>query len=343
MPVAAVSLELALAGIVALAALALAVIWQVPKRQARRWRESGIEGTELAELENGARGTLVQLIGGVALILTFVATWAQIADSRRASEETLALTAAEQRNERFTRAMDQLASARMEIRVGAIAGLGAIARESAVHREPVAQVLVAYLRNHPQRPTRVPAPGALPPPDCTRRRSTFTMASPDTQAAVSVVVAQADLGRRPYNLSRLDFGGLDAGAADFGEANLQNAVLAFATLNGARFANASLTFAGLEHSCLRDSSFRGAAAPGARFDAADLSGADLSQADLREADLRHVRLDGASLDGTNLRGADLTAASVTARQLRGAATDACTRLPWRPAVPDRCGAAGGKG
>src|SRR5215210_8526615 len=74
----------------------------IPKRQARAWERAGIKGSELAELENSARGTVVQLIGGVALILTFAATWAQIADTRRATDETLDLTAVQQENERFT-------------------------------------------------------------------------------------------------------------------------------------------------------------------------------------------------------------------------------------------------
>ena len=59
------------AAIAALAIIALLVVWLLPRRQARRWSAEGIEGRELAELENGARATLVQILGGVALILTF--------------------------------------------------------------------------------------------------------------------------------------------------------------------------------------------------------------------------------------------------------------------------------
>ena len=129
-----------LAAILGLAAVALAAVWVIPRRQARSWREAGIRGAELAELENGARGTVVQLVGGIALVLTFVATWTQIADTRRATNQTLKLSATQQENERFSRALDQLASRQLETRIGSITALGDIAGASAARREPVVQI-----------------------------------------------------------------------------------------------------------------------------------------------------------------------------------------------------------
>src|SRR6266511_834052 len=49
-----------------------------------------------------------------------VATWLQISDTRKATDRTLRLTSAQQETERFTRAVEQLGSDRVEVRVGGI-------------------------------------------------------------------------------------------------------------------------------------------------------------------------------------------------------------------------------
>jgi len=140
------------AAILVLAAAALLAVWLVPRLQARRWAAQGIEGQELAELENGARTTVVQVVGGVALILTFVATWLQISDTRKATDRTLRLTAAQQETERFTRAVEQLGSDRVEVRVGGIYGLQQTAEDSRQRRSAVAHLMLAFLRSqHPLR------------------------------------------------------------------------------------------------------------------------------------------------------------------------------------------------
>lgn len=131
--------------IIVLSAAALAAIWWLPRRQSRRW---AIEGKELADLENSARSTVVQIVGGLALLPTFAATWAQITDTRTASNKTLGIAADQQVTERFTRAVEQLASAQVEIRIGGIYGLEGVARESAARRSAIAQILMSYLHQH---------------------------------------------------------------------------------------------------------------------------------------------------------------------------------------------------
>jgi uncharacterized protein YjbI with pentapeptide repeats len=379
------TLPLVLGAIFVFAALALAAVWMIPKRQARAWERAGIKGSELAELENSARGTVVQLIGGVALILTFAATWAQIADTRRATDETLDLTAVQQENERFTRAMDQLASSRLEIRVGAITGLSGIARASASQREPVVQILLTYLHgrrrssiSYNPRPNLGPLPADLVA--CKGRHTTGGRVAPDTQAAMKVILANADVRRYRYNLAALDLSflegpsaklsgvnleGADLGSAnlasaDFADADLSSSTLDFASLARARFAKAGLSGASVKLACARGASFRSADAYRAHFQYADLSEADLSgstftsadlpntnlvgasfrSADLGGADLKGAHLDGVSFVGTDLRGADLSGTTVKRAAVREARTDACTRLPWRRQVPRRCLPAG---
>ena len=333
----------------------------------------GIDAEKAAELENSARGTIVQLVGGVALILTFVATWAQIADSRRASEETLELAAQQQQGERFSRAIEQLGSPRLVNRVAAMAGLDAVIRGPAeADREPALQVILAYLRTA-HRPHGGTYYMEISHRDCSRpaladpgdvRADGPRRPDPDMQAAVSILVARGRLDQRLHNLSQLDFSALDAEGADFGGAHLSGAVLSFANLNGARFSDAELGDTRYYRSCLRDASFDGASADGVVLIGSDLTGADFSHADLRRANfesaglerasfasanlesanLEGARLRGASLASADLRGAWLTDTDVTREQIAAARTDDCTRLPWRRHVSEEdCSFAGSVG
>jgi hypothetical protein len=131
-----------------LAVLALFAVWLIPRRQARGWADRGIVGKDLVELETGARGALIQLLGGVALILTLVATWLQISDTRKTTERTLALTSAQQISERFTQAVTQLQAPRVEVRIGGIYGLESVAAEASFRRAAIVQILLAYLGRH---------------------------------------------------------------------------------------------------------------------------------------------------------------------------------------------------
>jgi uncharacterized protein YjbI with pentapeptide repeats len=365
---AAMSLELALTAIVALAIAGLAAVWLIPKWQAQRWRNAGIEAEKAAELENSARGTIVQLVGGVALILTFVATWAQIADSRRASERTLELAAQQQQSERFSRAIEQLASPRLVSRVAAMAGLDAVIRGPVrADREPAVQVILAYLRTAHRpgggtyydeiRSRDCSQPSESDPGDLkARARGRPRRPDPDMQAAVTALAAHVQLEQRLHNLSRLDFTALDAESADFSGANLSGAVLSFANLNGARFSDTELADTRFYRACLRNASFSHAPASGVLFIGADLTSADLSNADLsrgnlqssglegasfdsadlQTANLEGARLRGASFESADLRGAWLADTDVSEEQLRAAKIDGCTRLPWRPHVSEEC-------
>ncbi len=187
-----------------LAVLALLAVWLIPRRQARRWSERGIAGKDLVALETGARGALVQLLGGVALILTFVATWVQITDTRKASERTLTLTSSQQISERFTQAVGQLQAPRVEVRIGGIYGLESIAAESPPRRAAIVQVLLSYLRQR-----HAAAGFGLDDPE--HAHPTNPVCGPvisrnvvdDMQAALSVVVRFADAARPIYQLRRL--------------------------------------------------------------------------------------------------------------------------------------------
>jgi hypothetical protein len=101
---------------------------------------------ELARARNDVRTTLLQAFGGMVLLLGAYLTWRQTQLSRAASREELQLTREGQLTDRFTRAVDQLGSKDVAVRVGGIYALGRIADESITDRASIADLLTAYVR-----------------------------------------------------------------------------------------------------------------------------------------------------------------------------------------------------
>jgi Pentapeptide repeats (8 copies) len=294
------------------------------------------------DLRNGA----LQLLTVLAVLVGAGLGFQQLAEDRdQASQDRdqaiqdRQLTRQGQASERFTRAIDQLGSSRVETRIGGIYGLDQIAEQSPEENTgPVGEVLLAWLNGRPRPRT---------PPD-----TPLSEHAPDVQAALSVLTRQRYSSRMA---SRLDLHGLGLGGADLRRAflggadlrgaNLFNADLVEANLGGAILHYAVLRDAFLEGADLRDAvlggavlggaDLRGADLRGAYLDDADLGGANLRGADLRGAFLGDADLDSANLSGANLRGADLTGADLRGADLRAAQVDGETIGPtgydWRQA------------
>jgi hypothetical protein len=250
---------------------------------------------------NDIRATLLQGLGGAALLLGAYFTWRQLHVNREG-----------QITERFTRAVDQLGSDRLDVRLGGIYALKRVAINSKADRQTVYDVLCAYVRQH--------APGRRyrpddPPDDRLGgvtglagkreaawgldQRPTLRVRAADVQAAMSA------LCRRPRapDHDLLELSMVDLHGADLREAKLVGADLHYSDLSGTDLSGADLYLADLT---------------GARLLAAVLRGADLHQADLRAALLWHARLDGADLRGTDLSGADMSGAHLPGTHLEQA-------------------------
>ena len=288
----------AIAVIAVLAPIAVLAVWLIPLRQRDSWERLGLTSKEVAELENGARSTVVQLVGGVALILTFVATWVQISDTRQASERATELAEAQQETEHFTRAVEQLGSSKLAARMGGIYALEQIAardrasaEEEESRRETVAMLMIAFLKNNPK------------PPESDRRikeikrhlarKVTYEFCGaedaipprPDIQVALTVLldlVPGVDRPRPPaldqLDLADNDHVGVRLNERDLSNANLRLASLAGAKLSGVSLDRAALSGADLRGACLQRARFRGAKAAAIRTAGADFSGADLETA-----------------------------------------------------------------
>ena len=93
------------------------------------------------KLQNEVRTTLLQ---GLGTLLTFTAAGiAAYWTSRQ-----LHVTREGQITERFTRAIDQLGSDKLDVRLGGIYALERIARDSVIDRDPIIQVLATFVREH---------------------------------------------------------------------------------------------------------------------------------------------------------------------------------------------------
>jgi Pentapeptide repeats (8 copies) len=265
-----------------------------------------------AKLQNDARATLLQGVAGLLLVAGVIATWRQVQVSREG-----------QITERFTRAVEQLGSDKLEVRLGGIFALERIAKDSEADRWAIADTLVAFVRTHA--PWRAGAPESQDPhptPTIDERLPWLAERALDVQEAVRV------LGRRPptreqrqLQLTRVDLRRSWLAGARLANTTLRNTNLAKSRLAEAHLEDSDLVRADLRRvdaagthfsrSSLRSAYLDEADLHGARLDQANLFGASLWKADLRDADLREANLRDADLRGADLRGADLERATLT--------------------------------
>jgi uncharacterized protein YjbI with pentapeptide repeats len=224
-------------------------------------------GAALQTARDAARGRLVAFGAGLFAAGALIYTARNFTLSRR----TFELTEQGQVTDRFTKAIEQLGSDKLDVCIGGIYALERVARDSAKDHPTVMEVLTAFIREH-SREQWLPSDADIPGQERRTR--------PDIQAAATVI------GRRDAERDILP---IDLTGANLTGAHLTGAHLHGANLHGANLHGADLTDAHLT-------------------DATTFTGADLSSADLHGAYLADVNLTGADLSGANLHGAHLTGA-----------------------------------
>ncbi|MEV5242574.1 pentapeptide repeat-containing protein [Streptomyces cinnamoneus] len=138
--------------------------------------------------------------------------------------------------DRYTKAIEQIASDRGDERIGGIYALERVMADSARDHYTIVEVLAAFVREHAQPPTA---------PEGADRR-----VSADVQAALTVLgrrPRRAELELRPVNLL-----GVWLHKADLRGANLEGAVLCRAHLRGADLIRTRLQGSHLDGADLRD-------------------------------------------------------------------------------------------
>jgi Pentapeptide repeats (8 copies) len=189
------------------------------------------------------------------------------ADVRRSLE----ITREGQITERFTRAIDQLGHARLDVRLGGIYALERIARNSPDDRATIGEVLTAFIRSQAPWPPSLPGQYLETAP--IDRVPKLQTRAPDVQASLWV------LARSGFADALGEDRWLDLSAVDLRRADLRNA----------RLGDVDLRFAGLPRAYLGGAHLRGAFLDGSHLEGARLFSADL---------------EGASLDGTYLQDAE---------------------------------------
>jgi hypothetical protein len=268
-------------------------------------------GAALQAARDAARGRLVAFGAGLFAVGALIYTARNFTLSRR----TFELTEQGQVTDRYTKAIEQLGSDRLDVRIGGIYALERVARDSPRDHPTVMEVLTAFIREHSREPWPLPDPDNPDQPRLTR---------PDVQAAVTVA------GRRDVkrDILSINLAGADLTRADLTRASLTQAHLDGANLDGADLRDASLTRADLRDANLRGAHLGAAYLISANLRDANLDGAHLLDAYLMNAFLINANLTRADLRDASLRGADLTGADLRAADLTGA------RWPEGVPVPD---------
>jgi hypothetical protein len=258
-------LVLVLAGIIGLLLLGAIV---APKLLLSRELVAGLKPADRLNAENQLRGTMMQGLTGLLVLAGAFVAWQQVQVGQRQLESSTAdqrttqqISREGQITDRYTRAIEQLGSESLELRLGAIYSLERIAKDSEADRETITEILTTFIRVHAPWPSPQSDDSDMPQLE---RRAT------DVQAVLDV------LGRRAY--PRRDF-------LHLADTDLRNSYLASDDFRGA-----FLWGAHLEASYLGGTDLRGA----------DLTHADLTDADLEQADLRGALLEGAILNRAKL-------------------------------------------
>jgi hypothetical protein len=280
-------------------------------------------GSNLETARNNARGNILALTAGLAGFGALVFTARNFALQRRSLElsqktfqesavlarRTLELTEQGQVTDRYTKAIEQLGSGTLDIRIGGIYALERIARDSARDHPSVIEVLTAFIRE------RSPADRTLGQVSATAQ----PRIGAGIEAALRVIRERNhENDIRPIRLNNANLTDGDLPDANLHNANLNLADLNRADLNRADLTRANLIGANLHGANLINTKLVSANLTGANLTGAKLIGAILIDADLTGADLTSVDLRGANLIPTNLSGANLSGANLTLANLSGA-------------------------
>ena len=163
-----------------------------------------------------------------------------------------ALNVARSRQRRVTgrcaKAVEQLGSEELDVRIGGIHALERVARDTPADHAAVMEMLAAFIREHSH--------AQWPPPDPAGQVRERPL-RPDVQAAMTAIGRRlAERDTRLINLTRADLAG-----ADLGGVRLTGADLTAARLTGASLADTDLTGADLTRTDLTRAELTGALWP----------------------------------------------------------------------------------
>ncbi|OUC13132.1 MAG: hypothetical protein B0A82_18845 [Alkalinema sp. CACIAM 70d] len=236
----------------------------------------------------GGIGTVATIVGGIMLILNFRVA---IKNTKIAEDRLVA--------ERFTKAVEQVSSEKIEVRLGGIYSLERISEDSPKDYWTVMEVLTAFVRKNS------PISALLHEETSIEiAKESQDQINMDIQATLTVV------GRR--NCANDSNKGINL---DLSQANLSGAKLYKSNFNRAFFWGSNFKKADISRASFREADFSEACLVGTDVWKSDLSEANLWGANLYEAYLCKAVLNGANLENANLENADIE--STDLREVKG--------------------------
>jgi len=214
--------------------------------------------------------------------------------------------------ERFSKAVEQLGSDKIEVRLGGIYALERIAQDSDRDHWTIMEVLTSFIQAKASM-KRIPEERIRARADEIQQKGSGGTDKQNRDSAIRELISEpitkdiqaalTVIGRRRHkkdppdkvldlseaNLSEANLNSAKFNGADLYRANLNDAFLKGAFLNGAKLSLARLSCADLSLT---------------KLNGADLSYTDLSYTDLSDADLRHSNLNSANLNGADLKNAN---------------------------------------
>jgi uncharacterized protein YjbI with pentapeptide repeats len=224
-----------------------------------------------------------------------------------AALKNLQLSEDKQITERFSKAIEQLGSEKIEVRLGAIYTLERIAKDSPKDHWTIMEVLTAFIRENAPLTEDEEFPNVKifnNNSNNQEEKKELKKLRLDIQETLTVIA------RRNYE-NDLEYQRLILSNINIVEVNLYKANLKGANLKGANLKGANLIAADLRGADLTGANLTGANLLETRLTEADLAGANFAGASLTETDLRGAYLYTANLKGANLTAADLRGACLT--------------------------------
>lgn len=305
---------------------------------------------------------LIWVLGAiVGVALLGWRTWA--ANKSAKAADTQARTAEQGHiTDRFTKAVEQLGSDHLEVRVGAIYALERIAKDSARDYWAIIETLATYVRQESlqrrKKDEQIVAEikTARSEEDAQGAPSAEKMEEHELQIGVDIEAILTIFGRRTneevekfyskeriitaygVKLNRLQWYGGNFDYVDFSASSLKGVLFRSVTFKKSKFVQADLSESRLESVTLDDANcsgasfensvFRESSAKDVNFQQANIKQADLTNAKLQSADFSHADLEGVKLEGANLQGANLENTALENADLRNADLSGAKFAEW---------------
>ncbi|WP_371785538.1 pentapeptide repeat-containing protein [Streptosporangium subroseum] len=268
---------------------------------------SKLDPKDLTTAVDAIRGRVLAVATGLVALVAVYYTARNAATARRTlelseqnyrstvemSDRTYRLSEQGHVTDRYTKAIEQLGSEKLDIRLGGIYALERIAHDSARDHPTIIEVLAAFVREHSHDPDASATARHIVDRNGKNARPKIRT---DIQAALTAIgrrTTSHDQSDRGINLSDADLTG-----AEFRGANLAGADLSYSNFTGtffysSDFAQAFFIKSNFTNAIIRSSNVTGANFASANFTSAELTGLDFTNAIIGNAIFTNAEITGA--------------------------------------------------